>query len=605
MEVMTKDKYRVSFAEATSVAFRRLYPDQFQEVGDSGLFSKTQIYEELEKPKDATMGRFSFPIFRYVKLLKEPPQQVSAKVSEEINRQLKGRKEMSIRCVGVNGFLNAVVDTSSLGQETVRTIISDGTEYGKSIVGTHKTFLVEYSSPNIAKPFGIGHLRSTVIGNSLRRIYLKLGYAVTGINYPGDWGTQFGKMIVAYKKWGDDKTLEGNSVKKLLDLYVRFHKEVEVDPTLNDQAREAFKELEQGNPDAVRLWEKFKTISHAEFDRIYSMLGVEFDLVIGESFFNDKMDSVIGRLEKAGLTKVSQGALIVELDDPNLPPALLKKRDGATLYITRDLAGLIYRWQTYYFHESLYVVGSAQADHFRQCLKVINLLEQAENLSESERMTGKVKHIEFGWVKFSGKMMSTRQGNIVLLEDVIDRAVELITERIKEKSPQLANLDSVAKSIGVGAVLFSQLSVRRQTDVNFVWEEVLNFDGETGPYLQYTHARLSSLIRNYGKPVNATVDYALLEREEEKRVIELLADFPTAITDAARQYDPYFVTHYLLKLTGAFNKFYQRKDELGRIDRIISANAELSAARIALVGATRIVLQEGLYLLGLAAPEEM
>ena len=327
--------------------------------------------------------------------------------------------------------------------------------------------------------------------------------------------------------------------------------------------------------------------------------------MLGESFFNDKMDAVVERLERDGLTSISQGALVVALDDPNLPPGMLRKGDGSTLYLTRDLAGLIYRWDRFHFHESLYVVGTAQSDYFKQALMVIDKMERAEKLPDSERMTGRVKHIDFGWVKFQGRTMSTRRGQIVFLEDVINEAENLAKEKIKEKNPDLAEIDDTAHMIGVGAVLFSQLSVKRQKDINFNWDEVLSFEGETGPYLQYTHARLCSLQRNYGKEIISDINAALLDLDEERRVVELLADFPGAIDDAARNYDPHYIAVYLLRLAGAFNKVYQRKDDTGRIDKIISENEQLSAARMALVRGVQLTVKEGLYLLGLAAPEEM
>jgi arginyl-tRNA synthetase len=391
-----------------------------------------------------------------------------------------------------------------------------------------------------------------------------------------------------------------------LDLYVKYHQEAEKDPALDDEAREAFKKLEDGDPETTELWKQFKDISYEEFDRVYKLLGVEYDLVIGESFLNDKMDALVERLEAVGLTKVSKGALIVELDDPNLPPALLRKADGATLYITRDLAGAVYRWDTYRFDESIYVVGTSQSDHFKQCFGVLALLEEAENTPADGRMTGKMTHVDFGWVKFGKKTMATRAGNIILLDDVISKAVELVKDIIKEKNPDIENIDETAHMVGVGAVVFSQLSVRRQKDVNFSWEEVLNFDGETGPYLQYTHARLCSLIRNYDIEITPEIDYSLLDQEEEKRVIEhLLADYPQAIKDAARQYEPFMIVMYLLKLAAAFNAVYQRKTPDGRIDKIVSDNKELSAARMALVRAVQSVLNSGLGLLGMRAPEKM
>ena len=602
----TTDTYKAQFAESTAAAFRALYPDVFSASGEREIFNADFVRQALETPKDPTKGRFALPVFKYAKLLGDPPPVIVTKVSAEINRQLTFRKPASpVRCTGVGAFLNATIEGTSLIRDVLVPVLEKGTEYGTSSLGNGQVVLIEYSSPNIAKPFGVGHLRSTVIGNSLRRIFRKLGYDVTGINYPGDWGTQFGKMIVAYRKWGTPETMTGNVVGNLVELYVRFHTEVETDPSLDEDARAAFKALETGEPEAVKLWEQFKKVSHEEFDRIYAILGVEFDLVYGESFLNDKMDAVIARLEKDGLTSVSRGALIVELNEPNLPPALLKKQDGATLYLTRDLTGAYYRWERYKYNRSLYVVGSGQADHFRQMIKVMALIEEKEGIAETDRISSRITHVEFGWVKFGEKTMSTRRGNIVLLEEVLDQAIAIAGDKIREKNPDLNNLESTARQIGVGAVIFSQLAARRQRDINFVWEEVLNFDGETGPYLQYTNARLSSLIRNYGKPISSEFDPSLIDREEELRVVELLADFPKIIEDAAAQCEPYYLTSYLLGLSAAFNKVYQRKDADGRSDKIISDDAALSAARMALVSGVRTVIAEGLRLLGLSAPEEM
>ncbi len=603
---MYKDKFKEQFARATAAAFRKIYHDIFDTVGDSRVFNEDFIYENLETPRDPKMGRFALPVFKFASLLKDKPPLIASNIAPAAMwffEQNNVEPLISIHAAG--GFLNAKTDFKILAKDTLQAVLEKGDKFGDSDIGRNRKILVEYSSPNIAKPFGIGHLRSTVIGHSLRRIFKKLGYAVVGINYPGDWGTQFGKMIVAYHRWGNKDTLENEPVKKLLELYVRFHNEAALNDELNEEARKAFRKLENGDPETVSLWERFKAISNEEFNLVYNTLGIEFDEVIGESFFNDKMEAVIERLKKAGLTAVSQGALVVKLNDPNLPPCLLKKSDGATLYVTRDLAGLMYRWEKYRFYESLYVVGTAQSDYFKQALGVIEMLEEAEQLPPEARMSGRVKHIDFGWVKFEGKSMSTRQGKLVFLKDVIDQAVTLARQKIKEKNPDLKAVEETARMIGVGAVMYSQLSVRRQKDINFIWDEVLNFEGETGPYLQYTHARLCSLLRNYNDHGRGPVDYSLLDKEEEHRVVELLADFPDTVTEAARLYDPYPVTYYLIKLAGAFNRVYQRKDEAGRIDKIISADKELSKARIALVRAVQTVLKEGLYLLGLKAPEEM
>ena len=604
---MVKDKFKISFSEATAAAFKSLYADKYENVGNEQVFSSDFIYDSLEKPKDPEMGRFALPVFRFGKLLEDKPPSIAAKVAPESNKFLSSSTNgpAIVRIEAAGGFLNAKPNAVLAASSTIEAVLTAGRNYGNSSVGQQRKILIEYSSPNIAKPFGVGHLRSTMIGNSLRKIFKALDYDAIGINFLGDWGTQFGKMIVAYRKWGSEDTLKGNSAKNLLELYVKFHETAKEDSSLDDDAREAFKKLEQGEKSELELWEKFKSISLTEFDRIYKILGVEFDWLTSESFLNDKMESAIERLKKAGLTSISEGALIVDIDDPPLPPVLLRKADGATLYATRDIAGLFYRWQEYKFYQSLYIVGSAQSDYFKQLFKLIELKEKAESLSDEDSMSGKVRHIEFGWVKFGDKAMSTREGNIVILEDVIDKAAELAKMRIKEKNPDLKNIEETSRIIGTGAVIFSQLSVRRQKDVRFDWDQVLNFEGETGPYLQYTHARLCSLLRNYDGKVSSDIDFALLAGNEESRVIDLLADFPETVEDAARDYDPFYIAAMLLKLAGAFNKFYQRKNPQGKIDRIISDNQELSAARISLVKSVQLVINKGLYLLGLEAPQEM
>ncbi len=602
---MALEQHKDQFAKSVAEAFQQCYPEQFGAVGESGAFSVAEVRSCLEKPKDARLGRFALPVFPYLKLLKSKPNDVAARVASAANTLLSAEGNSGLTISADGGYLNAKIDQIEQIGATLTEILQKQAAFGGSDTGVGKTILVEYSAPNIAKPFGVGHLRSTIIGNSLRLIYKKLGYNSIGINYPGDWGTQFGKMIVAFRKWGNDRTLRGDAVRNLLALYVRFHEEAKTDDTLEDQARLAFKHLEDGEPEATQLWGQFKTISYAEFDRIYRLLGVEFDVVYGESFLNDKMDAVIDRLKSDGLVTISDGALIVDLKDPQLPPSLLRRSDGATLYQTRDLAGMVYRWQRWHFHESLYVVGSSQADHFKQALKVIEMMEAAEQLPESERMAHRIRHIGFGWVKFGGKAMKTREGTSIFLEDVIDEAVKLVREKIKEKNPDLKAIDETSVMIGVGAVVFSQLSVRRHKDVNFDWDEVLSFEGETGPYLQYTHARLCSLVRNYSGAVGTDVDFSLLDHEEEHRVVELLADFPEAIRDSATNYDSYYVAAYLFRLAGAFNKVYQRKDAHGRIDKIISDSKALTEARMALVVAVATVIKEGLRMLGLKAPAEM
>jgi arginyl-tRNA synthetase len=603
---MTGDKYKDKFATAAAAAFQHVYSDAFATSGNQGQFDAEMVGSALVPPKDPAMGRFCLPVFRFAKALKQNPAQIAEAIAAEIGKLLKQDKSSGLRVEAVAGYINVKLDLVAFTGETLSAILLQGGHYGDSEVGQGRTNLVEYSSPNIAKPFGIGHLRSTIIGHSLRRIYRKLGYTTVGINYPGDWGTQFGKMIVAYTKWGDPDTLRGEAVNKLLKLYVRFHREAHDNPAFDEEAKRAFKQLEDGEPEARALWEKFKEISYGEFERIYGMLGIEFDWMYGESVLNERMEAVIQRLEKAGLTALSQGALVVNLPDTNLPPLLLRKSDGATLYATRDLAGMIYRWEKYCgFNESLYVVNVAQSDHFRQCFKVVEMLEEAEHVPPAERMSGRMTHVDFGWVRFDGRMMSTREGNTVLLEDVISEATRLSSEIMRKKNPDLDQPDRIAHMVGVGAVIFSQQSMRRQRDIDFRWNEVLNFDGETGPYLQYTHARLCSVLRKYGAEVTSDADYGLLDHPEEQRVVELLADFPQVIVDAGEQYEPYFISSHLLKIASAFNKVYQRKDDGGRIDKIVSGNQALTQARVALVKAAQTVIGEGLYLLGIQAPEAM
>jgi len=597
---MSLDIYKQQFADLTANAFRECFKEAYAETGDQQVFSVDFIAKNLEKPKDPKMGRFAFPVFRYSKLLKSKPPEIAGAISTSIT------DSDDMKVVATGGFLNAQINPAIEAQNVLTAILNEESAYGNYTVENQKPVLVEYSSVNIAKPFGIAHLRTTILGASLSEIYKKLGYNVIRLNYLGDWGTQFGKLIVAYRKWGSDISLDDPElIDKLFDLYVKFHVEAEKDDTLENEARAVFKALEEGEENTYKLWKSFRETSIDKYKQIYKAIGVEFELITGEAFLNDKIEPVIDRFEKARLSSISDGALIVDLKDPQLPPCLLKKADGATLYATRDITGAFWRKDEYDYQKSLYVVANSQSDHFKQSFKAIAMLEDAERLSLEKRISDKVAHVDFGWVKFGEKVMSTRQGNVIYLEDVIKKAVDLIKEKIKEKNPDLKAIDETAEMVGLGAIKFSQLSVKRQKDVNFNWDEVLSFEGETGPYLQYTHARLCSLMRKYGKEINTEIDVKLLGHEEEQRVIELLADFPDAIIDAGRNNDPYFVATHLLKLAGAFNKFYQRKTDEGHADKIISDDNELSKARMGLVKSVQAVINEGLKLLGIRAPEEM
>lgn len=605
---MNKEEKKEKYAKSISATFQYCYKDIFDKIGEIEVFNPLVIEDYLEKPKDPKMGRYSLPVFRFTQLLQSTPPDIANKIAEKSGSFLSGEFKHSIpgTIIATGSFLNIVEDPSSLAKDTITEILNNNKKYGQGFKKNKKPVLVEYSSVNIAKPFGIAHLRTTILGASLAEIYKKLGYNVIRLNYLGDWGTQFGKLIVAYRKWGQVISLDDPAIiDKLFELYVRFHIEAKKDDSLEDEAREVFKALENGDKSTFEIWDKFRDISLKDYERIYKAIGVEFELITGEAFLNDKIEPVIERFEKAGLSSISEGALIVDLHDPQLPPCLLRKADGATLYATRDITGAFWRKDEYDYQKSLYVVANSQSDHFKQVFKAITMLEDAEGLSTEKRISDKVCHVDFGWVKFGDEVMSTRAGNVINLEDVVKKAVDLVKDKIKEKNPNLETIDTTAAMVGLGAVKFSQLSVKRQKDVNFIWEAVLSFEGETGPYLQYTHARLCSLMRKYNQPINSSIDVNCLNFEEEQRVIELLADFPESIIDAGRNNDPYFVAIHLLKLASAFNKFYQRKTEDNQSDKIISDNEELTKARMALVKSVQIVIKEGLRLLSIKAPEEM
>jgi arginyl-tRNA synthetase len=453
-----------------------------------------------------------------------------------------------------------------------------------------KTVVVDYSSPNIAKPFGVGHLRSTVIGNALYRIYDHLGYRVMRINHLGDWGTQFGKLIVAFKRWGNEMDLTTHAIQTLYDLYVRFHTEVDTHPELDDEARDWFKRLEDGDPEARAIWQRFRDLSLREFARIYERLGISFDSQAGESFYEPYLDQTIERIRQAGLVSISDEALIVDLGPYKMPPCLLRKKDEATLYATRDLAAAMYRHETYGFLKMLYVVGADQRLHFQQVFKVLELM--------GFPWAKDCVHVDFGLIRFHDEKMGTRRGNIIFLEDVLDRAVELAEHIVHEKNPELPNKRQVAEAVGIGAVIFTDLSTRRVKDVNFEWEKVLTFEGETGPYVQYTHARACSVLRKADQALSAAVDYCHLTQDEAFDIVRLLADYPVVLQRAAENYEPFFVTDYLLTLSERFNKYYHNY-------RILTDDAAVREARLGLVKGVQIVLESGLTLLGIQAPEEM
>lgn len=543
-----------------------------------------EVEQLLEIPPDEKLGDYAFPCFGLAKKFKKAPDKIAAELASQIKTA-----NLFSEVKSVGGYINFFVDKIKLAELVLGQILKQDSNYGSDAIGKGKTILIDYSSPNIAKPFGIGHLRSTVIGHSLKLLFEKLSYSVVGINHLGDWGTQFGKLVVAYKKWGKE-ILKQDSVTELYNLYTKFHQEAEGDPKLEEEARLEFQKLEKGDKENRELWEKFRKISLDEFKRIYKILEIEFEAYAGESFYENMIEQTVQELQEKKLTQISQDALVVNLDQFNLPPCLIKKKDESTLYATRDITAAIYRYKTYNFYKNLYVVGNSQRLHFQQVFTVVKLMgyNWADNCI----------HVDFGWVKFEEEILSSRKGNIILLEDVLDKSINLADQIIEEKNPELENKKEVAQQVGIGAVIFAYLARRRNKDFDFVWEEVLNFEGETGPYLQYTHARLCSLQRKYGKEIRDKADFSLLKEKEEISLIKILENFPRTILRAMDGYEPAVLSNYLIRLASTFNTYYQNI-------KIITEDEEITKAKMLLVKSAQVVLKEGLRLLGLKAPEQM
>ena len=531
-----------------------------------------QIEQLLENPKSVDHGDVAFPAFSLAKIYRKAPQQIAAELAEKFD----GTNFEKIEVVGP--YLNFFMNKEAVSQAVIGAVVKEKNNYGNSTFGNNGNVPIDMSSPNIAKPISMGHLRSTVIGNSIAFILEKIGYQPIRINHLGDWGTQFGKLIVAYKKWGSEEAVRQQPI----------HEEAEEKPELEDEARAWFKKLEEGDQEANELWKWFRSESLKEFDKIYSMLEVEFDSYNGEAFYNDKMDEIVTLLEEKHLLTENQGAEIVDLTEYNLNPALIRKSDGATLYITRDLAAALYRKRTYDFAKSLYVVGNEQSNHFKQLKAVLKEL----GFEWSDDM----EHIPFGLITQGGKKLSTRKGKIVLLEEVLNEAVTLAGNQINEKNPDLANREEVAKQVGVGAVIFHDLKNDRLNNFDFVLDEVVRFEGETGPYVQYTHARAMSILRKANFTPDATQRYALNDKDSWE-VVKLLQKFPETVMQAAEKYEPSVIAKHSIHLAQAFNKYYAHV-------RILDEDAQ-KEARLALVYAVATVLKEDLRLLGLHAPEEM
>lgn len=548
------------------------------------LLSKEEILAALAPTQDEKNGDMCLPCFKFAAKLHKAPPMIAKELQESLS-------EMPIveRTEIVGGYLNFFFNREFVTENVISELQKNGFEILPA-EKNGKTVCIDYSSINIAKPFHIGHLLTTAIGGSLYRIFKFCGYNAVGINHLGDWGTQFGKLIVAYKKWGDDADIEKRNIRALLDLYVRFHTEAETNPELEDEGRFWFKKIEEGDEEALGIFSKFKDITLREVSKVYDRLGVAFDSYAGESFYNDKMQPVIEMLKEKNLLTLSEGAMVVDLEKYDMPPCLILKKDGTSLYATRDLAAAVYRKNTYDFYKCLYVVAYQQNLHFKQIFKVMELMgfEWAKDCV----------HVPFGMVSLSGAgSLSTRKGNVVFLNDVLDSATAKAYEIIDEKNPNLENKEKIASDVGVGAVVFGALSGGRIKDISFSLDKALSFDGETGPYLQYTHARCCSIIDKAGETEDLP-DYKVLTDDDAYAVIKLVDSFSTAVRSALEKYEPSILSRYLIDLAQAFNKFYVSCRIIGEAPRVASA-------RLSLVKAVKATLGTGLNLILLNAPEKM
>ena len=559
---------------------KQLIASELAKVIDS--LDQSAISNLLEQPKSSDLGDIAFPAFSLAKVERKAPQAIAADIAEKIN------PSHFEKVVATGPYVNFFLNKAKISDQVIKEVIKEGADYGQQNEGQDGNITIDLSSPNIAKPFSVGHLRSTVIGDALSNIFRKMGYNTIKINHLGDWGKQFGLLMVAYKKWGNKEAVEANPIDELLQLYVRINAEIENDPALDEEGRLWFKKLEDGDPEATELWQWFRDESLVEFNRIYELLGVEFDSLNGEAFYNDKMDEAVKILEDKGLLKESKGASIVDLDDVNLPPAMIKKSDGATLYITRDIATAMYRARTYNFVKNVYVVGQEQSNHFRQLKAVLKKM----GFDWSDDMI----HVDFGLVTKNRQKLSTRKGNIILLEPTLQEAISRAKAQIEEKNPNLENKEAVAHAVGVGAVKFYDLKTDRRNGYDFDLEAMVSFEGETGPYVQYAYARIQSILRKADFKPSLDANYNLNDAESWE-IIKLLQDFARVVKRAADNFEPSLIAKYAISLAQAFNKYYAHT-------RILDESPERDS-RLALSYTTAVVLKEALRMLGVEAPEKM
>jgi len=560
---------------------------------------REQVSELLGMPPSDEMGDYAFPCFTVASRLRKSP----AAIAEEISRKFHPTTEL-LKAEASGPYVNFFVNRQAMTGYLLRTIHSLGERFGRSEVGVGRTVVLDYSSPNIAKHLGVHHLRSAIIGRALYNIYEALGYRCVGINHLGDWGTSFGKLIVACERWAQGAAQE-LSVSDLQELYVRFNREAEVHPELEEEARKAFRRLERGDPRTMAMWKAFRDVSMREFEKIYNMLGIRFDSYTPESFFNNRMRPTLERLRALGLARLSEDALIVPLDDYDMPPLMLQKSDESSVYATREICAAEYRWEKYRFEKALYVVGSEQKLHFRQVKKVLELM--------GYQWADRIEHVDFGLLKFKdastgrARKGSTRTGEMISLEDVLNEGMRRAEQKVRqnlERFEGVPDVQQLAATIGIGAVVFSDLCVRRNRDVVFDWDKMLDFEGDTGPYVQYAHARLSSILRKAKQDVKADVDFSLLSLPSEWALIRKLEVLPETVLRAAQENEPSLIATYLLELCAEFSAYYSAgmrdKDR-----RVLCDDGAVRTARLLLVDAVRHVVRNGLALLGIAAPERM
>lgn len=550
--------------------------------------TEEDILAQIEIPPSYEMGDYAFPVFSLAKIFRKNPNMIAEEMASSIDSKYFEKVESK------GAYINFFTNKEALSKTVIEEILKEKENYGKSKIGEDKTIIVEYSSPNIAKPFHIGHIRTTIIGDSLKKIHKFLGYNVASINHLGDYGTQFGMLIYAIKNWGNIEEIEKDPIPELLKLYVRVNKEAEENEEIKDECRHYFASLEKGDEEAVKIWKWIREISLKEFNMVYDLLGIEFDSYNGESFYSDKMQKQVDRMEELGILKDSEGAKIVDLEKYNLPPALILKSDGSTIYITRDIAAAEYRHETYHPEKNIYVVATEQNLHFKQ-LKAV--LEEMQYDWYDE-----VTHVAFGMINLADGKLSTRQGRVVYLIDVLNKAIEkimeILDEREKTSGVKIENKEELAKQVGIGAIKFQELFNQRIKDYTFDWDKTLSFEGESGPYVQYAHARICSLLNKGNFDINSKIDPTLLNNEMEINILRNLYKFTEVVKDAAEKYEPFFISRYVVELAKDFNKYYNQVT-------INVDDEKLKNTRLMLCYSVKNVISEGLSLLGIEAPEKM